>query len=188
MNIPWRVLLPFGHLAVDCVVLALWLWHADTLYRPRSDSVRPRVEQALFFQGEGSVAFEPKFFSPQPEFLFLTSGNLPALLVSLAVRPEALGLTPAKPWDPVWFSIHEAVSSLFWFAVGVLLDRRLRRIGKLMVAYLMVRFGFAAFLLVHGVADIGWRVEVLAWWAFVVYGIVVALRWILSRRWRARVD
>jgi hypothetical protein len=139
------------------------------------------VEQALFFQGEAPIAFTPEFILPPAETLFLASGNLPALLVSLTVRPEALRVTPAKRWDPIWFAIHEAVSFLLWFVVGILLDRGLLRISKLMAAYIVVRFGFAAFLLVHGVAEIGWRVEVLAWWAFVVYGIVLALRWILSR-------
>jgi hypothetical protein len=79
-------MLPFGHLTVDCVVLALWLWHAHTLYHPTADLFPSRTTAVRFFQEGGSVAFDPKFISP-PEFLLLASGTLPAMLVSTTVRP-----------------------------------------------------------------------------------------------------
>jgi hypothetical protein len=50
-----------------------------------------------------------------------------------------------------------------------------------MVVYLATRFGFAVFLLAHGVAAIGWRIEVLSWLAFGVYMVAVCLRWALSK-------
>jgi hypothetical protein len=50
-----------------------------------------------------------------------------------------------------------------------------------MMVYLVTRFGFAVFLLAHGVAAIGWRIEVLSWLAFGVYTIVICLRWALSK-------
>jgi hypothetical protein len=181
MKLRWRIVLPFGHLTVDCVVLVLWLWHAHSLYRPKADLIPSRIEPVLLLQERGSVAFDPKFISPSAEFLLLASGTLPAMLVSGTVRPEAHIPTPKKLWDPVWFLIHEIVSFLLWFAVGVALESGLLRIRKLMAAYLAVRFGFAALLMVHGVADIGWRIEVLSWLAFGVYAIVVFLRWVFSK-------
>ena len=173
--------MPLGHLAVDCLILGLWLWHASAIYRSNVDSLRYRAEPALFFQeGGGSVAFNPRF-PPPAEFLFLASGNPLALFVSGALRPEAGVLTPAKLWDPVWFLIHEGVSFLFWFGVGALLDYGLLRIKRLMTIYLVTRIGFAACLLVRGVAGIGWRVEVLSWMAFGVYAIVAGLCWLFSK-------
>lgn len=173
--------MPFGHLAVDCIMLAIWLWHAHSLYQRKTDYLPSRIEPVLFFQEGGSVTFDPRFIDPPAEFLLLASGTLPAMLISGVVRPEAHILTPSKLWDPVWFSVHEIVSFGVWFVVGVLLDSGLLRITRLMAAYLAVRFGFAVLLTVHGVAQIGWRIEVLAWLAFGVYAIVVGLRWALTR-------
>jgi len=181
MNLRCRIVLPFAHLSVDCVILVLWLWHAHALYRPKADLFPSRTEPVLFFQEGGSVAFDPKFISPPAEFLLLASGTLPAMLVSGTVRPEAHILTPTKLWDPAWFLIHETVAFLLWFAIGVSLDTGLLRIRNLMMVYLATRFGFAVFLLAHGVAAVGWRIEVLSWLAFGVYMVVVCLRWALSK-------
>ena len=186
----WRIVLPFAHLSVDCLILVLWLWHASALYPPKAESFRSRVAPGLFLQEEGSITFKPEFLSPPEEFLLLTSGTLPAMFVSGTMRPEALILTPTKAWDKVWFLIHEAASFLIWFVVGVTLDKGLLRLRKLMVAYLLTRFGFAVFLWAHGIAAIGWRIEVLAWLTFGVYLIVVCLHWIFSKAhlWRANAE
>ena len=89
----------------------------------------------LLFQESGSVAFDPEFFEPPAEFLLLASGTVPAMLVSGAVRPKAHILTPAKLWDPIWFLIHESVSFLLWFGIGVSIDSGVMRIKKTMMAY-----------------------------------------------------
>jgi hypothetical protein len=181
MNLPLRIALPTGHLlVVDGVILVLWLWHASTLYLPRVDLFRPPIE-VVFVQEGGSVIFEPRFISLPDELLFLGSGNLPAMLVSDTVRPEVHIIKLSKRWGPVWFSIHEVVSLLFWFAIGVLFDVRVLRIGKLLVTYLAVRVGFTAFLFLHGAAAIGWRFEVLSWMAFGAYVVVLALRRLYSK-------
>ena len=181
MNLRWRIVLPFAHLSVDCVILVLWLWHASPLYHPKAHSFPSPVAPVLFFQEDGSITFEPKFMSPPEEFLLLTSGTLPATFVSGTLRPEAHILTPTKPWDRIWFLIHEAVSFLIWFVIGVSLDTGLLRLRKPVIVYLATRFGFAVFLSAHGVAAIGWRIEVVSWLTFGVYLIVVCLRWAFSK-------
>jgi hypothetical protein len=111
------------------------------------------------------------------------------MFISDRMRP---GLpTPKKLWDPIWFFIQETVSFLVWFAIGGLLDSGVLEIKKLMLAYLIVRFGFAAgFLIAHGVAAIGWRVQLLSWLAFGVYTTVLCLRWALSKiqTWRSAAN
>jgi len=190
MDIRWRIVLPFGHLAVDSVVLTLWLWHAHALYQPKADLLLPRMQPVLFVQESAPVTFDLRFVSPPPEFELLASGTLPAMLLSNTVRPEALILTRTKLWDPVWFLIHETASFLLWFAIGVALESGFLRIKKSMMAYLAARVGFGALLTVHGVAEIGWRVEVLSWLAFGVYASVVCLRWAFSKihAWRKTAD
>src|SRR5579884_2781952 len=98
------------------------------------------------------------------------------MLVSAAVRPEAHIITPSKLWDPVWFTLHETVSFLLWFGIGIAIDSGLTRIRKAMLAYLGIRFAFAVVLTLSPVAGVGWRVEVLFWLAFVVYAIIICLR------------
>ena len=110
MKLRWRVVLPFGHLAVDCLLLVLWLWHAPSLFRPKADASPWRIESVFLFQESESIPFDPKFIVPPAEFLLLASGTLPAALVSGAVRPEAHIVTSAKLWDPIWFLIHETES------------------------------------------------------------------------------
>jgi hypothetical protein len=181
MKFRWRIVLSFGNLAVDCLVLVLWLFHAPSLYRPKADASPWRIEPVLLFQEGGSFVFDPKSIEPPAEFLLLASGSVPAMLVSGALRPEAHILTLARLWDPVWFLIHETISFLLWFGIGALIDSGLMRIKKTMMAYLVTRFGFAVLLTWHRVADVGWRVEVLFWLAFVVYAVIIWLRWAFSK-------
>jgi hypothetical protein len=82
MNLRWRIAMPFGHLAVDCIMLAIWLWHAHSLYQRKTDYLPSRIEPVLFFQEGVSVTFDPRFIDPPAEFLLLASGTLPAMLIS----------------------------------------------------------------------------------------------------------
>jgi len=50
-----------------------------------------------------------------------------------------------------------------------------------MITYLAVRFGLATLLVVPGVRDVGWRIEVIAWLAFGLYAIVLSSRWAFSK-------
>jgi hypothetical protein len=175
MNLSRRILLPAGHLAVDCLALAFWLWHANTLYQPRVGSLRTRVETVAFFQEGGAVQFQPSF-EPH-ELLFLGAGNLPAMIVSGTLRPDGLWASFKKRWDPAWFSIHEGISLSFWFGIGALLESGGLRIRKLMVGFLAARSSIVAFLFLPEIANIGARLEVLCWLAFGVYVLAVALRW-----------
>jgi hypothetical protein len=177
----WRIFLPFGHLTVDCLVLALWLGHIQSLYRPKAEVYPSLLMPVLLFQEAGQPAWNPKFSSPPPEFLLLAAGNVPAMLVSVELRPEAAIVTFEKPWDPVWFLIHETMCFLIWFAIGVSLDSGLLRLVKTMVAYLGMRFGLAVFLEARGVAYAGGHLEVLLWSGFGVYALIVCLRWVLSK-------
>ena len=56
--------MPFGHLAVDCIMLAIWLWHAHSLYQRKTDYLPSRIEPVMFFQEGGSVTFLPRFIDP----------------------------------------------------------------------------------------------------------------------------
>jgi len=181
MSLSLRMSLPVGHFVVDCIALGLWLWHANTVYQPKADSVGAWRAPVAFFQEGGSIHFEPRFDSTPEEFYFLAAGNLPAMLVSSTLRPEGSIVTSTKRWDPAWFSIHEGVSFAFWFGIGALFDSGVLRIRKLMVGYLVSRFGFAVFLLLPGIARIGSRLEVLCWFAFGAYLFVLALRWTFSK-------
>lgn len=118
---------------------------------------------------------------PPGELLLISSGTLPATLVSETLRPQVGVITPAKLWDPVWFFIHETVSFLLWFAIGASLDIGLLRIRKTLMVYFAGQIGFAVFSTAHGVAALGWHMQVLSWLAFGVYILVACARWALSK-------
>lgn len=181
MKLRWWIGLPFSNLALDCLALCLWLWHANAVYRPKAEVFQLRMKPVLFFQESGSVTFDPKSLPPPAEFLVFSSGTLPALLVSGAMRPEAQVLTPKKLWDPIWFVIHEAVSFLLWFGIGLAVESGFFRAKKSILAYLGLRSCFASLLIVHGIANFAWRLQVLAWLAFGIYVAVVCLHWTLSK-------
>jgi hypothetical protein len=50
-----------------------------------------------------------------------------------------------------------------------------------MLGYLAVRCCLAAFFAARGVAEIGWRIELLSWLAFAGYTIFIGLRWANSK-------
>ena len=133
--------------------------------------------EPVFYQEGGSVSFEPAFDAAESEeFLFITGGSLPATLVSSSARPNAYLVTRRKHWDPTLFLIHEAVAVPLWFAIGMLLDAGRLSIRNLMLAFLGLRIGLAALLWLRNVAEIGWRLEVIAWMAFLVYLVAIAVR------------
>jgi len=129
-----------------------------------------------FQDTEPSVSFDVRFPEP-PEFLFLTSGTLPATLASGLLRPEVEETSPRNLWSSIRFFVYEASSFLFWFGIGALLDSGRLRIAKTMGVYLGARGGFAVFLPFGNVAQIGWRIEVLSWLAFAGYAIFLVSRW-----------
>jgi len=99
--------LPIGHQIVDGIVLALWIWHAHGLlmHHHRSGLRSSMVRPVLFLQE--TVTFAVRDIEPDHQFMFLTAGDLPAALVSMAARPRASIQTRKKLWDPTWFVIHE---------------------------------------------------------------------------------
>lgn len=98
------------------------------------------------------------------------------------MRPSAGVITHKKLWDPIWFLIHEVAAGLIWFAIGVGLEWRFFRIQRLMIAYLAARLIFAFLLRAHGIANAGWRIEVLYWLGFGGYTVFCVVRWMLSKR------
>jgi len=59
-----RVVLPFGHLTVDCLILVLWLGHIQSLYRPKAEVYPSPLTPVRLFQEAGQPAWNPKFISP----------------------------------------------------------------------------------------------------------------------------
>ena len=112
MNLRWRIGLPLGHLITDCVILCVWLWHAQSSYNTKV--FRPGTEQ----EGE-VITFDPISLPPASEFLLIASGTMPTALVSDLIRPHGYLSTPKRPLDPYWFPIHEAVSFPLWFLIGL---------------------------------------------------------------------
>jgi len=170
MKLSWKVGLPFGHLAVDCLILVLFLWHVPFLDRAKPNSFALRIQPVLFFQEGPSITFDP-FIDSRPESFLLGAGTLPALLISGRVRSKDDILRPAK------FVTYEIVSFPVWFTIGALLDNGIFRIRKSMITYLAARLSLAIF----GIAEIGWRIEMLCWLAFAMYAIFVGGRWVVSK-------
>jgi hypothetical protein len=130
----------------------------------------------LFLQDDSTVAWEPQYMPPGPEFVLLAFGNLPAAVISIVARPEAHIQNRKKLWDPIWFVLHETISFPLWFAIGVWVERGRVRLKKVMVGFLAGRFGFTAFLVVPGIMRLGSALEMLFWLCVSLYAIGIGLR------------
>jgi hypothetical protein len=64
------------------------------------------------------------------------SGNLPAGIISDALRPRAGIIARGQHWDVVWFLAHETAAFLFWYLIGMLADSGRSRLGRVMIGYL----------------------------------------------------
>lgn len=84
-------------------------------------------------------------------------------------------------WDPVWFSIHEAIALLFWFLVGGWLDRPGAPLRKLLGGYLVLRFALVPLCWLRGLSELGPRVEMLFWLVFFICALVQGAWWLLRR-------
>jgi hypothetical protein len=186
---PYRWLLPFGHLLIDTILLLSWIASLPTprhgTYFPRNPTVSPVLLQ------EGVVEFDPHDIPPHPVFMFLGSGNLPALAVSANVRPD-LRLSNRK-WDPVWFVIHEFVSLPIWLFIGEWCNSGKPRARRVMMIFLISRFALAGIIFtrivshltgVMNLAEIGIRGQALFWLAMILYFFTIGIKslWLRLQR------
>jgi hypothetical protein len=172
-----RYLLPFGHTLIDCILLVAFVMH---LSRPfgREGAIHPpsRARPVLLLQESDSFEWDPRTASPPGPFMLITSGNLPAGLISDVVRPEAGFVRRGQPWHHMWFLLQEAVASSCWFLIGLWIDMARPRLGKVMMAYLTLRL----LLAFTGAYEIGWRIQISFWMGFMAWlvglGIYRAIR------------
>ena len=125
-----RWLLPIGHLLIDCVVSAVWVWHSQAIStRRKAEIPSSQLVRPVLFQEAGAPGWDFRYDAPPaPESVFLILGNLPASAISLTLRPPRhRGI---DKWDPAWYSLHEAVAFPFWFLPGLAADVGFLRIGK----------------------------------------------------------
>jgi len=177
MNVRWSVVLPVGHLIVDCVLLALWIGAAQARVKPaipKSVIVKP-----VLLQESGAPGWDFRF-DPPPQFLLLPTGDMPAFAIAEFFRPQRR-LSLKKPWDLVWFSIYEAASLVVWFAMGLSLDRGWLPIVRTMAGFLVVRIIFTASFGSGLVAELGYKVQTFFWLWVVAYVIFCGLRWVIRR-------
>src|SRR5882724_2959933 len=144
----YRWLLPAGHLLIDCLVLALWVWHAEMVDRERPTFHAAAVVRPVLLQeGGGGVGFDLRTtYQPPQEFGFLVFGTLPVGLVSIAIRPKAVSQSARQGWDPIWFLVHQGLSFPWWLLIGVLVDTGRWPLRKLMTSYLIARVSFATLI------------------------------------------
>lgn len=93
MRLPgYRWLLPIGHLLIDSLVLSLWIWHSTVLlHNQKSRSANPPVVAVGFaLQDDSNVRWEPRYFPPPPEFLFLLLGNPLSGIIAFTARPRLI--------------------------------------------------------------------------------------------------
>jgi hypothetical protein len=142
------------------------------------------IAPAMLLQEDGGVAWDPIYVPPPPEFMLLASGSLPAGMVSMSLRPKAWWATRQRIWDPVWFLLHEALAVPLWFLIGWRIDLGRSQLKKLMLIFLLARWGFGAIDIVSGAARIGAALQCLFWLGVAVYTVISAMAWIY--RWAGR--
>jgi hypothetical protein len=177
-RIPFRWLLPLGHLLIDCAALALLIWHTYALFgKMKADAAVGVVRPVALLQEAGAPGWEFSHREPSPEFVFLDAGNPLATIVTSLTRPRAYIPTRKQPWDPFWFLIQESVSFPIWFLVGMWAERghpRLQEWGK---GYLIFRAFCVVLLTTAATAQIGSRLAIFFWLAVVLYVIAKFLGW-----------
>jgi hypothetical protein len=166
VRVKCRWLLPIGHALTDCILLVALIAYPHRLFQQEKGAVYPPapIHAALFLQEGGSVAWDPKTGLNEP-FMLIMSGNFPAGLISDVLRPQAGVVSRGHRWDRVWFLLHEAVAFPSWYLIGVWIDAGRFGLGKVMIAYLVVRFLIA----LTGFYDVGWRIQVLFWLGFTLW-------------------
>jgi hypothetical protein len=167
VRVKCRWLLPLGHVLIDCILLVALIVYSNRISRREKSAVHPPgpIQAALLLQEDLSVEWDPRTSAPPGPFMLIMSGNLPAGLISGILRPEAGIVNRRQPWDRVWFLLPEAVAFLCWYLIGLWIDAGRSRLGKVMIAYLVVR----CLLALAGVYDIGWRIQILFWMGFTVW-------------------
>ena len=167
MRVKYRWLLPFGHALIDSMLLVAWITLSGRLFPREKDSMyrSAPVQAALFLQEGGSVTWEPANLPPSGPFVLIMSGNLPVGLISAVLRPRASIVRRGHRWDGLWFALQEAIAFPSWYLIGFWIDTYRFRLGKVMIAYLAVRFLVA----LTGFYDVGMRIQVLFWLGFVLW-------------------
>lgn len=163
---PCRWLLAAGHLIVDAVILVLLIAQAATVFRPSRTSA-PMSRSSLVLVQEG---WDPAYATPPGRFLLLIGGNLPAAVLSTAIRPRAHFQTRSQFWDPVWFLIHETASCAIWFLIGLGIDAGRFRLRREMMIFLAFRAACAALLPAVNIARPAASLEGLFWLALAIWG------------------
>jgi hypothetical protein len=172
VRVKFRWILPIGHLAIDCILLgALIVYSNSHAYRGDSGWKAISKSSLIFVQESGTVEWDPRTTGPPGSFSVIMSGNLPAGLVSVFLRPEAGIVGGRRRWDPSWFLLHQAVSLPFWYSLGIWADAGNVRLGKVLLVYLVVRFLVA----VSGSYNVGWRVQILFWWSLILWAAGLGL-------------
>lgn len=178
-----RWLLPIGHLLVDVFLVANLVVHSSAWFQPRqSDLGRTTVLQpVMLLQEDAAVEFDLTALPPPDEFLVIMSGNPAAGFVSSTVRPHGGVRSRRRPWDPIWFLLHEALSFPCWYLLGAWLDKGWPRLGFVMIMYLAIRAAVA----IAGFYEIGWRIQVLFWLGLTLYLLAFGFVRLCKVGWRA---
>jgi hypothetical protein len=185
----FRYILPSTQLFIDIVVLALGVWHVETVrHRTKVLSLRESILIPVWMlQESGAAGWDFKYdIPPVDEFVFLGLGNPPAMIVASSLRPEALAThIKGSLWDPWWFLIQESISFPLWFVIGTYLDSQSQRLKRAAQLFLAMRCSFTVLILGPGFAKIGSFVEVLFWLAGGIYTIGPGIVW-THRKWLRR--
>jgi len=160
MRVRLQQILPVAHVLIDCILLASLIHQANQMYAPRTSAPPPSHSVVpVLLQDDPSLEWVPMYDSIPEPFTVLSSGNLPAGLLSDVIRPKAWLVTPGRRWDPVWFLLNETFSVGCWFLIGRWADGGHVRLGRILMVYAAARLVIA----VTGSYSIGWRIQVLFW-------------------------
>ena len=166
---PYRWVLPLAHLMIDAVLLGLFIAQGAPIYPRDGNLIRRSPTRVLRVQEGSSIDWDPASVNPSPRFLLLAAGNLPAAFISGGVRPRAHVQTRLHLWDPIWFGIHETMSSAIWFLIGAGIDARRFLLRREMVAFCGARALCIALLPALNVARLAASLEMVAWLAFAIW-------------------